>query len=71
MPNYLIFGKNDCPHTKKALKDFKRRCVPFAYINVDSDPHGLEKMLEYSNGKHVVPVIVEVDNDDVQIGYPD
>ena len=40
-------------------------------INVDTNPHGLEKMLEYSNDKYVVPVIVEVDEDNVQIGYTD
>ncbi|MGV7221141.1 MAG: UXX-star selenoprotein family 1 [Nitrospinales bacterium] len=71
MPNYIIFGKNDCPHTQKARKDFKRKCIPFAYVNVETDPHGLEKMLEYSNDKYVVPVIVEVDEDNVQIGYTD
>ncbi len=41
----------------------------FLYINVDKNPQGLEKLLEYSNGQYVVPVIVNVDEDTVEIGY--
>ncbi len=67
----MIFGKDDCPHTKKAVAEYKRKCVPFVYINVDKNPHGLEKMLEYSNGQYVVPVIVNVDEGNVEIGYTD
>ena len=67
----MIFGKKDCQYTQKAIKDFKQKCVPFIYIDVENNPHGLKKMLEYSNDKYVVPVIVEVDEDNVQIGYPD
>lgn len=69
MSHFMIFGKDDCPHTQKARKDFKEKCIPFAYINVDNNPHGLKKMLEYSNGDYVVPVIVDVDKDNVEIGY--
>jgi glutaredoxin len=69
MSNYMIFGKDDCPHTQKARADFKRQCKPFIYINIDRDPKALERMLEYSNGKYMVPVIVDVDKDNVEIGY--
>lgn len=71
MSHYVIFGKDDCPHTKKARADFKRKCRPFLYVNVDKDPKALERMLEYSNGKYVVPVIVDVDEGNVEIGYTD
>ncbi|MBI4389157.1 MAG: hypothetical protein HY580_03170 [Nitrospinae bacterium] len=67
----MIFGKDDCPHTKKARADFKRKCRSFLYVNVDKDPQALERMLEYSNGKYVVPVIVDVDEGNVEIGYTD
>ena len=67
----MIFGKNDCPHTQKARADFKKKCIPFIYVNVDNDPHALKKMLEYSNGEYVVPVIVDVDQGNVEIGYTD
>ena len=60
MDHYMIFGKDDCPHTQKALDSF---------INVDKDPDGLKRLLEYSNDQYVVPVIVNVDEDSVEIGY--
>lgn len=69
MGHYVIFGKDDCPYTKKAREDFKRKSKPFLYVNVDKDPKGLERMLEYSNGKYMVPVIVDVDEGNVEIGY--
>jgi glutaredoxin 3 len=41
--------------------------VQFQYINVKKDPTGLAKMLEHSNGRRSVPVIVE--NGKVTIGF--
>ncbi len=67
----MIFGKDDCPYTTKARQDYKKQCKSFIYVNVDNNPQGLEKMLEYSNGDYVVPVIVNVDEDNVEIGYTD
>ena len=65
----MIFGIDDCPHTQKAISDFKEKHRSFIYINVDKDPHGLKKLLEYSNDQYIVPVIVNVDEDNVEIGY--
>ena len=69
MSHYMLFGKDDCPHTQKARKDFLQQNRSFIYINVDKDPHGMEKLLEYSDGKYIVPVIVNVDEGNVEIGY--
>jgi glutaredoxin len=69
MDHYMIFGKDDCPHTKKAVEAFKKQHKSFAYVNVDKDPQGLKKLLEYSNDQYVVPVIVNVTEDSVEIGY--
>ena len=69
MGHYMIFGKDDCPHTQKALDSFKKKSRSFVYINVDKDPDGLKRLLEYSNDQYVVPVIVNVDEDSVEIGY--
>ena len=67
MDHYMIFGKDDCPHTKKALASFKKQHRSFVYINLDKDPDGLKRLLEYSNDQYVVPVIVNVDEDSVEI----
>jgi glutaredoxin len=69
MSNYMIFGKRDCPHTQKALADYKKELKSFMFIDVDNNPRGMEQLLEYSNGKHIVPVIVNVDEGNVEIGY--
>ena len=69
MAHYMIFGKDDCPHTQKAIEDFKKQHWSFAFINVDKDPQGLKKLLEYTDDKYMVPVIVNADEDSVQIGY--
>lgn len=69
MSHYMIFGKNDCPHTKKAREDFLKQNKSFVYVNVDSDSKGLEKLLEYTNGQYIVPVIVDVDEGNAEIGY--
>ena len=71
MSHYMIFGKDDCPHTQKARADFKKQCKPFIYINVETNPKGMEQLLEYTDGKYMVPVIVDVDKGDVEIGYTD
>ena len=65
----MIFGKRDCPHTQKALSDYKKQLKSFIFIDVDTNSRGLEQLLEYSNGKHIVPVIVNVDEGNVEIGY--
>jgi hypothetical protein len=69
MSYYMIFGKKDCPHTQKALADYKKELKSFMFIDVDNNPRGLEQLLEYSNGKYIVPVIVNIDEGNVEIGY--
>lgn len=69
MNHYMIYGKKDCPHTQKARDDFTRQGKPFLFVDVDNVPGALEKMLEFSNGKYVVPVIVDVDAGNAEIGY--
>ena len=44
----MIFGKDDCPHTQKAISDFKTKHRSFIYINVDkllSDKEALQKQI--------------------------
>lgn len=63
----LIFGKEGCPYTEGALNDFNSRKVALAYFDVEKDKTAMKKMLEYSRGKRVVPVIIEEGK--VTIGY--
>ena len=69
MSHYIIFGKDDCPHTQKARADFLKQHKSFIYVNVEKNPQGLKKLLEYTDGQHIVPVIVNVDEGNAEIGY--
>ena len=33
--------------------------MPFEYLNVTRDPHEMERMLKFADGRRVVPIIVE------------
>jgi glutaredoxin 3 len=63
----LIFGKDSCPYTWAARDDYTARGVPFEYVNVKKQADGLQRMLEYSGGRRLVPVIV--DDGRVTIGF--
>jgi glutaredoxin 3 len=65
--NVLIFGHDLCPYTSRARQDFSRRKIPFEYVNVLQDDDGLQRMLNHSNGRRQVPVIVEAGK--VTIGF--
>jgi glutaredoxin 3 len=62
-----IFGKDSCPYTLAAREDYASRWVAFEYVNVKKDADGLQRMLAFSGGRRVVPVIVE--NGVVTIGF--
>lgn len=63
----LIFGQDLCPYTSAAREDFSRRKIAFEYINVLEDQAGLERMLQLTNGRRKIPVIVEAGK--VTIGF--
>ena len=63
----LIFGQDLCPYTSGAREDFSRRKIAFEYINVLEDQAGLERMLQLTNGRRKIPVIVEAGK--VTIGF--
>lgn len=63
----IIFGQDLCPYTAEARKDFTRRKIPFDYVNVLEDPAGLNRMLNITQGRRKIPVIV--DGDKVTVGF--
>jgi glutaredoxin 3 len=63
-----IFGKNSCPYTQAARDDYARRGVPFEYIDVKKSAADLDRMLTFSEGRRLVPVIVDPDGT-VTIGF--
>ena len=63
----LIFGKDGCPYTQEARSHYTRRGAQVEYINVKKNAAELQRMLQYSQGRRQVPVIVE--NGRVTIGF--
>jgi glutaredoxin 3 len=63
----LIFGKENCPYTAAARKDYAARHIDVEYVDVRGNRAEMERMLGYSNGARRVPVIV--DNGKVTIGF--
>jgi glutaredoxin 3 len=63
----IIFGKDTCPYTQAARDDYARRHVEVQYFNVKKNAADLKRMLEYSQGRRLVPVIV--DGGKVTIGF--
>ena len=62
-----IFGKDTCPYTRAARDDYQRRGVEVEYVNVKASADGMKRMLQHTNGRREVPVIVE--DDEVTIGF--
>ncbi len=62
-----IFGKDTCPYTAAARDHYSDRNVPVDYRNVKKDPASLAEMLQLTNGRRAVPVIVEAGK--VTIGF--
>lgn len=67
MSKVVIYGKEGCPYTAAALRDYKERGVSYDYFDVKADAKALVEMLTKSGGQRVVPVIVE--DDEVKIGF--
>lgn len=63
----LIYGKDDCPYTSEAKKDFARQKIPYHYYDVKKNKDAYEEMLRLTGGARMVPVIVDGGN--IKIGF--
>ena len=62
----VIYGKDSCPYTADAREHYGR-LGEMQYLNVKKDAAALQRLLELTNGKRLVPVIVE--DGKVTIGF--
>ena len=63
----LIYGKNSCPYTQAARREFSKKNVSVEYKDVLEDDAYMTEMLKYSKGKRLVPVIVE--GEKITVGF--
>jgi glutaredoxin len=54
-----IFGKEGCPYTTAARREYAERGVPVRYFDVKQDPAAMARMLDLAGGERRVPVIVD------------
>ncbi|MDP9457198.1 MAG: glutathione S-transferase N-terminal domain-containing protein [Actinomycetota bacterium] len=62
---YTTFG---CPYSEAAREDLEWRGVEFVEFDVERDRAAYERMLELTDGKRTVPVIVE-EGKPVRVGW--
>jgi glutaredoxin 3 len=67
MSEVTIYTKTGCPYCAAAKKHYTDQGTAFEEIDVHSVPGAKEKVGELSDGKNIVPIIVE--NGEVKIGF--
>ena len=67
MSDTVIYGKDACPYTTAARKDYEKRGVLYSYVDVLADRAALEEMLAKSGGRREVPVID--DDGSITVGF--
>ena len=63
----VIFGKEHCPYTSAAIREYEQRGVEVEYVDVKKSRADMDRMLSFSGGQRRVPVIV--DEGKVTIGF--
>ena len=59
MSDVTIYTKDGCPYCAAAKKHYTDEGVAFKEINIHQHPEAKAKILELTEGKSIVPVIVE------------
>lgn len=57
----VIYGKQDCPYTMRAREVYALKGFEVDYREGELIQDFLSEMLNYSEGRRLVPVIVEAD----------
>lgn len=67
MSDVTIYTKTGCPYCAAAKKHYTDQGVSFTEINIYDQPDKKKTVLELTEGKAIVPVIVE--NGKVTVGF--
>ena len=59
MSEVTIYTKDGCPYCAAAKKHYADEGIAFKEINIHQQPEAKAKILELTDGKSIVPVIVE------------
>ncbi len=67
MSDVLIYTKTGCPYCAAARKFYSDQGIAFDEINVTEKPEEMEKVLQMTGGKRIVPVIMY--HGELKIGF--
>ncbi len=67
MSEVTIYTKTGCPYCAAAKKHYADQGIAFDEIDVHATPGAKEKVGQLSDGKNIVPIIVE--NGEVKVGF--
>lgn len=58
MAQIKVYGTRWCGDTRRALRIFDKRKVPYQWIDIDQDKQGEKIVKDINNGNRSVPTIV-------------
>jgi thioredoxin reductase (NADPH) len=58
-----VYGADWCGDTTRTLRHLEQSGVEYDYIDIDQDPDGERKVIEFNRGKRRIP-LVEIASDD-------
>lgn len=67
MSEITIYTKTGCPYCAAALKHYSDLGKDFTEVNISDQPAAKKTILDLTDGRAIVPVIVE--NGEVQTGF--
>lgn len=67
MTDVVMYVKDGCPYCAAARKHYADKGIKFKEIDVHRTPGAMDEVLKLSNGKRIVPTIV--DKGEVKLGF--
>lgn len=68
MPKFELYGTEGCPYTEEMREFLEWRGEEFVEYDVEADPRARARMLAFTKGQRLVPVLIE-DDKVTQIGW--
>ena len=60
-PLMTVYGAAWCPHCRRVKKFLASHRVRYRFVDIDSDPLGIERVKELQNGGQTIPTVVYAD----------
>lgn len=61
----VVYGAQWCPDCRRSKAYLDRNGVPYEYVDLETSPDDVERVLELNEGRHVIPTIVFADGSHV------